>query len=73
MISRSSSSRKPKYAETGSHPNWIKLMYLVYTHAVLHVPAYLHITAINKAEKTVLKDFHHNDYILDLSVTAFQP
>lgn len=48
-------------------------MYLVYTHAVLHVPAYLHITAINKAEKTVLKDFHHNDYILDLSVTAFQP
>ena len=25
MISRSSSSRKPKYAETGSHPNWIKI------------------------------------------------
>lgn len=28
-------------------------MYLVYTHAILDVPVYLHIMAINKAEKTV--------------------
>lgn len=48
-------------------------MSLVHTHAILDVPVYLHITAINKAEKTMLKDFHHNDYILDLLVTALQP